>query len=258
LAVIILLLALIVGVLLMAQPGTAPEIGAPPAVEQVEGDYSPRSTANQKAMAIYHQSEWDRTPTTTLPLPDENAYHQSEWHAEVIKTQPRTLAWPPRPTQFHPAENVVMSIDENALAVYHQSERELVPIVTRHDREYGLARFDIPENETRPLAWPPRPTQFHPAENVMMSLDENALAAYHQSEWGRTPPTSLPLPDENAYHRSEWDRTPYPTSRLEALRLEAKALKVYHQSEWERTPPTTLPLLDEDAFTKYHQSEWGR
>jgi hypothetical protein len=123
---------------------------------------------------------------------------------EFYGVEENTLAWPPRPTQLHPVENTVMSldglavyhqsewgstpikantdgdkglmeffaakneivvpVDDNALAVYHQSERELVPIVTgvpqTHDREYGLARFDIPGNETQSLAWPPRPTQF--------------------------------------------------------------------------------------------------
>jgi len=76
-------------------------------------------------------------------------------------------------------------VEGNALAVYHQSERAFVPIVTGHDREYGLARFDIPGNETRPLAWPPRPTQFHPIENVVTPFQGNALAAYHNGEWGR-------------------------------------------------------------------------
>ncbi|MBE7470430.1 MAG: hypothetical protein DPW09_03810 [Anaerolineae bacterium] len=164
LVVIILLVALIVGVLLMTQPGAAPEIGAPPVVEQSEWD---RSTANQNDMAVYHQSEWDRTPITTLPLPDENAYHQSEWSS----SPQTTLAIP----------------DENA---YHRSEWHAEVIKT----------------QPRTLAWPPRPTQFHPAENVVMSLDENALATYHQSEWDRTPTTTLPLPDENAYHQSEWGR----------------------------------------------------
>jgi hypothetical protein len=100
---------------------------------------------------------------------------------------PQSLAWPPRPAQFQPTEISTVSLDENALAAYHQSEWSYAIVeagVPQHDREYGLAAFGPIEIKDHTLAWPPRPAQFQPAEISTVSLDENALAAYHQSEWG--------------------------------------------------------------------------
>jgi hypothetical protein len=92
-----------------------------------------------------------------------------------VKDGPSPLAWPPRPTQFHIAENAGVSLNENALAEYHQSERDFTPIVTSR-------------------------------------IEENALDAYHQSEWGLTPSAVLPIEADalTAYHQSEWDRTLSP------------------------------------------------
>jgi hypothetical protein len=64
-----------------------------------------------------------------------------------------SLAWPPRPAHFYPAEN--------ALVVYHQSEwgRLTRPVMSaaetiKHDREYGLAAFSIPQDETGSVTGP--------------------------------------------------------------------------------------------------------
>lgn len=65
--------------------------------------------------------------------------------------------------------NVTPSASETLLSIYHQSEWTHIP------------------NESHTLAWPPRPTQFHPVENVGTRLDEIALSTYHQSEWGHKP-----------------------------------------------------------------------
>jgi hypothetical protein len=66
---------------------------------------------------------------------------------------------------------------ENALFAYHQSERGRIPA----------------ENHT--LAWPPRPSQFYPAQKTMVVLAEADLAQYRQSEWGRLPQAGETNPD---------------------------------------------------------------
>lgn len=82
-----------------------------------------------------------------------------------------------------------LHLNEEGLAQYHQSEwgnrADMSVSITaneintrQHDREYGLAAFGVTGTETRILAWPPRPTLFYPVEA------EAGLAVYHQSEWG--------------------------------------------------------------------------
>jgi hypothetical protein len=75
-------------------------------------------------------------------------------------------------------------------------------------RYNGLVDFYGAENGSSTLAWPPRPTQFHIAENAVMPIAEDALAEYHQSEWDRAPSTVLLADDAlAAYHQSEWGRS---------------------------------------------------
>lgn len=64
----------------------------------------------------------------------------------------------------------------SGLVEYYKAQPGSETRVLEHDREYGLAAFGSAAIETHPLAWPPRPVQFKPAEDT--------LAAYHQSEWG--------------------------------------------------------------------------
>jgi hypothetical protein len=102
------------------------------------------------------------------------------------------------------------------------------------------------------LAWPPRPMQFHIAEKAGVRLDENALAEYHQSEWGRIPNGVLRA--ENAlakYHQSERELVPMVTLHP----IDENALDAYHQSEWGLTPSAVLPI-EEGALAK-HDREYG-
>lgn len=55
------------------------------------------------------------------------------------KTETRTLAWPPRPTQFQPIES--MTLNENALTTYRQSEWGLVPNKTDANSDIGLMEY---------------------------------------------------------------------------------------------------------------------
>jgi hypothetical protein len=78
--------------------------------------------------------------------------------------------------EFYKA-NVIPSPIEDALFVYHQSERQRIPV------------------ESHTLAWPPRPTQFYPTQKTMVVLAGANLAQYHQSEWGRLPQVGEATPD---------------------------------------------------------------
>lgn len=89
-------MAVIIGLYLSVQPGTAPEV-APPITKP---EVVPPVIAIEEDMSPYYQSERDITLPTILP--DANAYHLSEWGWTPPSTFPR--------------------LDTPALAEYHQSE----------------------------------------------------------------------------------------------------------------------------------------
>jgi hypothetical protein len=161
----------------------------------------PQSLARPPRPAQFQPSEWGRTLGTVLPIAETEINADQDIGLMEFFVAKNGIVVPATDnalTEYHQSEwgriPSGVSRAEDALAVYHQSERAFVPIVTSvpqlHNQEYGLARFDIPGNETRPLAWPPRPTQFHPAENAaVIRFQENALAVYHTSEWERAPQT---------------------------------------------------------------------
>lgn len=77
-----------------------------------------------------------------------------------------SLAWPPRPTQFHNAGNAGMNLDPQV--VHH-------PGTLNADSDLGLMDFSAAEtvNQPRLLAWPSRPSHFFLAKNGVES-DPNA------------------------------------------------------------------------------------
>lgn len=78
-----------------------------------------------------------------------------------------SLAWPPRPVQFHSAGNTEMNLNPH---VPHSG-------MVNADSDRGLMDFFAAEaiNEPHSLAWPSRPTQFHNAGNTEMNLGPQAV-----------------------------------------------------------------------------------
>ena len=163
-------------------------------------------------------------------------------HLPIAKTEigaqnaagPMVRNFPVRPDLAEPAAptysrgptlaEYTAAIEENRASVQRAIEAEAA-------RYNGLVKFYGAKDGANSLTWPPRPTQFQIPENAGVSLDENALAEYHQSERDFTP--------------------------IVPSRIEENALDAYHQSEWGLTPSAVLPI-EQDALAAYHQSEWGR
>jgi hypothetical protein len=133
------------------------------------------------------------------------------------------MAWPPRPAQFHIVENVGVSPDENALAEYHQSERDFTSIVTSR-------------------------------------IEENALAVYHQSEWGRTPRPILPIVENKAIADQDIGLMEFFTilNRTGLQRHDREyGLAAFSTVPTEVKQADALRAINEAGLARYHESEWG-
>jgi hypothetical protein len=117
--------------------------------------------------------------------------------------------------QIRPASEPMAAVTPPQAKASEQHSIEVLPNIDPADRKffspgYGAISEGLPTAATEPqlLAWPPRPTQFRMANNAVTSPNEPALAAYHQSEWGRIPNATLPVGENTwaAYHQSEWGR----------------------------------------------------
>jgi hypothetical protein len=140
-----------------------------------------------------------------------------------VKDEPGALAWPPRPTQFDKVENIGVSPDANALAEYHQSERDFTSIV-------------------------PSP------------IEEDALDAYHQSEWGRTLSTALPIAKHETDADQDIGLMEFSTEVNEVGKQRHDreyGLAAFSTVPTEVKEADRLRAIDEAGLAQYHESEWG-
>jgi hypothetical protein len=129
--------------------------------------------------------------------------------------------------------NVTPSPLDNALFVYHQSERGRISA------------------DSHTLAWPPRPAQFKPTENVVTRLDEMDLTTYHQSEREHTSSAILPTGGHEVATDGDIGLMEFsPVTHDTTL-------------AWPPRPTQFIPvqktvvLLTEAGLAQYRQSEWG-
>ncbi|HXV98267.1 MAG TPA: hypothetical protein VEC93_07580 [Anaerolineae bacterium] len=198
--------------------------------------------------------------------------------------------------QVVPASEPVAAVAPAQAEASEQHSIETLPNIDPADRKFFSPGYgaisDISKEaevlpaagvESHPLAWPPRPTQLYSAENVGVSLDENALAIYHQSEWGRTPSTVVPMAEDPLakYHQSEWGRALRPIlpivedkanadqdiGLMEVFTLVSEAGLPRHDREYGLAAFSTVPAevteadplraVNETGLARYHESEWG-
>jgi hypothetical protein len=146
--------------------------------------------------------------------------------AEPEKDQPASaevMAWPPRPPQFHGAENAEVSPNENALTEYYQSERDFTSIVTAR-------------------------------------TEENALDAYHQSEWGRAPNPTLPIIENKVNADQDIGLLEFSTGLTEVG--VQRHDREYGLAAFSSIPPEVKEAdppraSNEAGLARYHESEWG-